>query len=173
MRHLFELDAKDYDPNGTVFRRDSARAVCVRGGYVALVYSARYHYYKFPGGGIEPGETPAQAMMREAMEEAGLVVIPDSVKEYGLVPRREKGDREDIFAQDNLYYLCRAEEELCPACPDAYEAEEGFCLRWMRPGEAIRVNRANTFTDRKRVEAEREARVLECLIAEGLFRENA
>lgn len=34
-------------------------------------------YYVVPGGGIEPGETPHEAAMREAKEETGLTVELD------------------------------------------------------------------------------------------------
>ncbi|MBQ1504533.1 MAG: NUDIX domain-containing protein, partial [Oscillospiraceae bacterium] len=87
MRLLFTIDPKDYDPNGKGFVRDSARAVIVRGGKVAMVHSLKYDYYKFPGGGIEPGETLEDAVIRETREEAGLEVIPESVREFGYVHR--------------------------------------------------------------------------------------
>ena len=45
-------------------------------------------YWEFPGGKIEPGETPAAAAIRECLEETGLVVealfrYPTHVEEYG------------------------------------------------------------------------------------------
>ena len=43
--------------------------------------------YKFPGGGIEKNESNIDALIRETKEEAGLVVIKDSIKEYGYVHR--------------------------------------------------------------------------------------
>ena len=36
--------------------------------------------WEFPGGKIEPGETPAQAAVRECLEETGLVV--EAIGEY-------------------------------------------------------------------------------------------
>ena len=55
MRLLFELDAKDYDLDGKVLVRPSARGIIIKDGKVAMVHSMRYDYYKFPGGGLEPG----------------------------------------------------------------------------------------------------------------------
>lgn len=34
-------------------------------------------YYLFPGGGVEPGETPEDAAVREAYEELGVHVVVD------------------------------------------------------------------------------------------------
>ena len=101
MRLLFTIDTRDYEKNGSVFVRNSARSIILRDGCVAMVYSKRYRYYKFPGGGIEPGETPEEALIRETLEETGLSVLPDSIREYGYVHRVQKGQKEAVFVQDN------------------------------------------------------------------------
>ena len=80
MRLLFELDLHDYAECTRSFVRNSARSIIIRNRKVAMVHSLKYDYYKFPGGGIEAGENPVEAMIRETREEAGLTVIPDSVK---------------------------------------------------------------------------------------------
>ncbi len=171
MRVLFDLDLHDYDPAGKVFRRDSARCICIRDGKIMMVYSKQYDYYKFPGGGIEEGETLEEAMMREAREEAGLVVIPESAAEYGVVPRANKSSEPGIacFRQDNFYFLCRAEEELTETEQDSYEVEEGFTPVWVTPEEVIRTDRDAHLTGNKRVMGAREAGVLELLVKEGYF----
>ena len=48
----------------------------VQDGGVALIKRARagMTYYLFPGGGVEAGETPEQAAIREAREELGVDV---------------------------------------------------------------------------------------------------
>ena len=56
MKRLFEIDLKDYKETDSVFRRPSARAVIIRDDKIALVYSKREKYYKFPGGGIHDDE---------------------------------------------------------------------------------------------------------------------
>ena len=56
MKRLFEIDLKDYKESGNVFRRPSARAIIRKGDKIALLYSKKEKYYKFPGGGIRGGE---------------------------------------------------------------------------------------------------------------------
>lgn len=170
MRLLFAMDNGDYLPGGRVFVRDSARSIIIRGGKVAMVRSRLYDYYKFPGGGIEAGEEPQAAMVRETREEAGLRVLPKSVKPYGLVHRVSESDHPDadIFQQDNYYFLCDAEQAEGQQL-DAYEAEEGFHLTWVVPETAIEVNRFHDHGGKDQTMLEREARVLELLMREGYF----
>ncbi|MHB8285454.1 MAG: NUDIX domain-containing protein [Caulobacteraceae bacterium] len=59
--------------------RPAAFAVAERDGKIALALITRGDvapYYDLPGGAIEAGETPEQAMVREFGEETGLVVRP-------------------------------------------------------------------------------------------------
>ncbi len=166
MRLLFEIDTKDYDPCGKAYVRPSVRGIIIRDGKVAMVHSLKYDYFKFPGGGIEPGESFEQALIREVAEEAGLQVIPQSIREYGLVHRVQKGARADIFVQDNYYYLCDAEAEVCGQHLDDYEADERFTLEFVTPGHAIRTNRCMDHGPKDPVMLEREEKVLKLLVQE-------
>ncbi|MBQ0009779.1 MAG: NUDIX domain-containing protein [Ruminococcus sp.] len=169
MRLLFTMDTKDYDPNGKTFVRPSARGIIVRDGKVAMVHSRKYDYYKFPGGGIENGEDPKTALVREVAEEAGLCVIPSSVREYGLVHRVQKSDLADVFIQDNYYYLCDVETDPIAQNLDDYEAEERFTLEFVTPAHAIRVNREKDHGPKDQIMLEREARVLERMMEEHII----
>lgn len=171
MRIFFNMDKKDYDPNGRAFIRPSVRSIVLRDGKVAMVHSIKYDYYKFPGGGMEPGESRIDTLIRETREEAGLVVIPDTIREFGMVHRVQKsthGKDFDLFIQDNYYYLCQAEPEIRQQELDDYEAEEHFTLEYVRPEDAIATNRFIPHGPKDQVMLEREARVLEILMAEVL-----
>ena len=170
MRLLFTLDRGDYQEGGKVYSRPSARAIVIREGRVAMVHSRKFDHYKFPGGGIEPGESREAALQREAREEAGLVLDPQSVRPYGFVHRIERGDAEPLFLQDNFYYLASAVATV-PQELDGYEAAEGYTLRWVEPGEAIQKNKALTSVYKRKYHTMllREALVLERLQAEGLL----
>ena len=166
MKLLFTIDKKDYAEGGNVYSRPSSRAIIKMQGKIAMCYLTERGYYKFPGGGIEEGETPVQALIREVKEEAGLALIPSSIKEFGYVHRVQKGRIADIFVQDSYYYLASAEEGISAPSLDEYEEELGFVLELVTPEAAIRDNleaEAKLTDPFEKVEAERERRVLELL----------
>lgn len=172
MRLLFEMDMKDYGECTHSFRRDSARSIIISNGKIAMIHSKKYDYYKFPGGGIENGEDPFDAMIRETQEEAGLTVIPETVKEYGYVHRIQRSDNDpsECFIQDNYYYLCDAEDGLVSQNLDEYEKKESYQLEYVEPSLAIQKNRSVKDSPYNRMMFEREARVLEMLISEGMVK---
>ena len=169
MRLLFEIDKRDYEACTHFFSRPSARSIIIQNGKAAMIHSLKYDYYKFPGGGIEKGETPVEAMIRETREESGLTVKPETVREYGYVHRIQKSDKDETecFIQDNFYYLCEAEDEAAGQLLDDYEAGEDYTLEFVDPVAAINKNRSVGQTPYNSMMFEREARVLEMLIAEG------
>ena len=175
MRLLFSLDAKDYDLCTRTRTRNAARSIILRNGKVAMIHSAKYGFYKFPGGGIQAGEDPVDALIRETREESGLVIRPESIREYGYVHRiqRNEHDETECFLQDNFYYLCEAEDQLVSQELDDYEVAEGDELKFVDPNTAIQANLAMK-TDREIQKTtyswlmfEREIRVLELLRSEG------
>ena len=171
MRLLFEMDKKDYDNCTHSFVRNSARSIIIRNGTVAMIHSLKYDYYKFPGGGIERGEDPIDAMIRETREESGLVVKPETIKEYGYVHRVQKSDSDETerFVQDNYYYLCEAEECKVSQDLDEYECKESYTLEFVAPETAIKKNRTVAQTPYNQMMFEREAMVLELLMRVGLL----
>lgn len=171
MRLLFEMDMHDYADCTGIFVRNSARSIIICGKKIAMIHSLKYDYYKFPGGGIEGEESPVDAMMRETREEAGLVVKPETVREYGYVHRIQKSDSDpsECFVQDNFYYLCEAEDEAVSQCLDNYEAAESYALELVDPILAMQKNRNVQGSLYNPKMFEREARVLEMLVSEGLL----
>jgi len=67
--------------------RTRAGIVLIEDNKVALIerHRAGLHYFVFPGGGVDEGESPEQAAIRETMEELGLeVAIKHKVAEVHL-----------------------------------------------------------------------------------------
>ncbi len=133
MKELFRMDRQNYNPEGQVYERPSARGIIVKNGKVLLNHVAKYNCYVFPGGGLEASETPEDALVREIAEETGQVVKPDSIREYGIVIRRQQDskDPDGIFEQKNYYYFCETEDETVPRKPDEHEVLEGETPVWV------------------------------------------
>jgi len=167
MRQLFDMDKKNYNPDGKVFSRPSARAIVVKDQKVLLVYSKKYNYYKFPGGGIKKGESNEAALIREVAEETGYQVIPDLIEEFGYVARKQADsyDKDGIFLQENFYYLCEVEDTVRDIKLDDYEKEEGFTAVWEYPVKASQINRESMDKYEDPDMVMRESKVLELVDA--------
>ncbi len=145
MKQLLKIDLQNYENCDSVFSRPSVRGIILKdNSKIALVYSEKEKYYKFPGGGIHKDEDKKEALIREVREEVGLTVIPESICEFGSVMRRQKSNvsPNTIFEQENFYYMCKTKNRIVDQDLDDYEAEAGFTLRFVSLDEAIRVNSA-------------------------------
>jgi len=96
--------------------RQAVRAVVVKGGNLLVVHRNKFgkEYYTLPGGGIDPGETPEQAMIRELYEETGISVVLDR-----LVIVEEAGDPFGV----QYVYLCTYQSGEPALHPDSEEAQ--------------------------------------------------
>jgi len=142
MKVLAVFDERNYELQWKRLQRSAARAVIVQNGTIALVRSIKEGYYKFPGGGIEQGETHLQALARETLEETGLNIRMDSVGEIGIIREVRKSVFEDavIFDQTSYYYSASVDDTLSPVSLDAYEAESGYTLEWTDIRTAYETN---------------------------------
>jgi len=173
MKELFRMERQDYNPEGKVYTRPSARGIIARDGKILLNYIARYDCYEFPGGGLEPGETPEEALIREIAEETGRVVIPETVEEFGVVVKKQRDsmDPDGIFEQMNYYFFCEVTGETVPRKPDEHELLDGAEPVWVDSLYApIRRNK-KAFARVGEVCIDRERRVMD-LADEELRRRN-
>lgn len=174
MKELFSLDLKNYNPDGPEAVRNSARGIIYKDGKVLLIHSKTKGYYKFPGGGIEKGESNTDALIREVREETGYSVKPESIEEYGFVLRRQKDSYNEngFFSQTNFYYFCEIEDFKAETKLDDYEKEDGFETVWMNPVIASGKNRYEVDTSKTDViMVKRESKVLDLVDLEIRKRE--
>lgn len=134
------LDLKNYEKVDTIFRRSAARAIVKRGNEYLLIHS-KYGDYKFPGGGVEKGESLEDAMIREVQEETGFQVLKETVNFYGKVLERRKGNPDDIMEMDSHYFFGAVKENILDRNLDEYEEEYDYQVIWLPLSEAIAKNK--------------------------------
>lgn len=133
------FDLKDYDERGSVFQRKAVRGI-VKKGEKYLIIHGKYGDHKFPGGGMDEGESLLDTLFREVLEETGYQVKEESVSDYILVHERRKGMFNDCLDMDSWYYFCEVGEEVGERNLDEYEKEYEYEVEWMDLDEVLRKN---------------------------------
>lgn len=117
------LDKSDYSV------RKAARGVLVHDRKIALLNVTKKGYHKLPGGGIEDGEDPEKAFIREIKEETGCdcKIREDYPMNSSIIEWR------DVWKLCQVSYVFFAEVVGTPGSVDFTdsEKEEGFVLEWV------------------------------------------
>jgi len=79
-KETFDADAKQHQSVRVVLLDDK--------NLVAVLYVGRVKFYTLPGGGIEEGETPEQAAIRETLEETGCE--SEIIRILGIIEENSK-----------------------------------------------------------------------------------
>lgn len=121
--------------------RTAVKAVIMQDHKILLMHSNRGDY-KFPGGGVEEGETLPGALIREVAEETGYIHCV--VKEpLGIVVQRHLDVFEDdaFFEMTSHYFQCElTDRERIPQQLEEYESELDMKPKWITLDEAIEGN---------------------------------
>jgi 8-oxo-dGTP pyrophosphatase MutT (NUDIX family) len=143
MQILAEIHhAEGINTQGKTVHRNAVRAVILRGQDLLMVYSANVGDYKFPGGGVDKGETHEQALHREIQEECGMSLLQVGEEicrtvEYDLPMEQEY----DVFKMTSYYYPCEVQDGFGLQKLDDYEVGLGFTPVWIDIKKAIEINK--------------------------------
>jgi len=133
---------------GKTIYRTAVRGVILRGRNLLMIHSSNVGDYKFPGGGVNEGETHAQALSREIQEECGTFLTQmgreiGAVIEYNIPMENDY----DVFKMTSHYYQCDVEDGFGAQKLDGYEKDLGFKPVWIDIENAIQLNKALLHSD--------------------------
>lgn len=113
--------------------RPGAYAILSKGPSVLLTYQGDPHFeYQLPGGGIDLGESPVQALHREVFEETGWRIA--APRKYGVFRRFVFMPEYDLWAEKICHiYLARPAYNVSPPSEPDHEAI------WADPDQAAQV----------------------------------
>jgi 8-oxo-dGTP diphosphatase len=138
---------KDYTVNtNELVWRPAAYAVVLHEGKVLLTKQRGYLF--LPGGGVNLGESPEDAVIREVREETGIIVanprLIDLTSSY--YTWEEKVPNTYTHNQSlRLYYLCDYKGgELSTDGAEPYEMEHGEMPEWLPPDRLDTIKAGGT-----------------------------
>lgn len=141
MKLIALFDEKNYKQRSGIIR-EVVRVIIVKNKRIALVKSLKENHYKFPGGGIEDGESHINTLTRETKEEIGLIIKLNSVKECDFIHEVRKSIySDDAFEQKSYYYFAEVEDEVTSQELSERELDLQYVLEWVVPVVAYNLDK--------------------------------
>ncbi|TDU86818.1 NUDIX domain-containing protein [Kribbella voronezhensis] len=130
------------DLTAPTLERVAVRGVLFRGSQLLLLRS-RHGDYKFPGGGVESGETMTSALQREFVEECGLREVEVGLA-LGLTVEylRAAEPEYEVFKMTSHYFYCSAGVAGAAQELEGYERELELTPEWISVADGLAANRA-------------------------------
>jgi len=162
MELILYYDKSTDDVGDVLIERDAVRGVCLRDDKILLVHLENSGEYKFPGGGVNDGESMVDALHRELLEEAGLSKVK-TIKPIGVALQKQNSKMADgIFYQKSRYYYVHDFEEnsFDEQNLDDYEQDLGLKPKWIDLDEAIEHNKKIMLDENRNPWVDRDTWVL-------------
>jgi 8-oxo-dGTP diphosphatase len=119
----------------TYKNRHAARAVLADPeGRIALLHVQKLGFYKLPGGGLEDGETPSAALVRECLEETGCRITLN--EPFATVEEWRKLHQ---LRQYSSCFLAHTDGHKGEPAFDQGESALDFKLIWLEPTRALQM----------------------------------
>lgn len=121
------------EPGRRYRRRPGAYAVLWRDGQLLVTHQSEpVPEFQLPGGGVDPGESPVQALHREVYEETGWHI--SSPRRLGSFRKFTFMPEYDIWAEKLcMIYFARPVRQVSPP------SERGHAAHWIDPGAAVEL----------------------------------
>ena len=127
-----QLGEKEIPKGMEVIERIAVRGIVWDGNKLLMVQTNKGDY-KFPGGGMDSGESYEETLRREIMEETGYQIISIGEKLGQVIHQRvDTYDVSKFFCMKSIYYECtvnmgnRGKQKL-----DDYENEQEFTPKFV------------------------------------------
>ncbi|NSW53274.1 MAG: NUDIX domain-containing protein [Anaerolineae bacterium] len=128
---------------GRVIDRQAVRAIILKDNQLLMLHSAVNGDYFLGGGGVEPGESHADALRREVREELGAE-LTEIGSAFGRVVEWQVALEPgyEFMRYTSYHYFCRVIEGVYPQQLENYEHRLQMAPVWADVDHAIAVNAA-------------------------------
>ena len=139
MAHIKVITDNDFGLNSKKLNdpkiRYGARGIIERvDGKIAILNKKAKNEYKLPGGGVEIGETPKTAFIREALEETGCNI--KIIRELGTIEEKRSLDN---FKQISYIFVGKVTKDTKKLNLTQKEKDEGAQVLWVSKETALEL----------------------------------
>ena len=142
-----DFEGKPHEVSVTALKwRPSAYGIIIKDNNLLLL--RQINGYDLPGGGVEFGETPEEAVVREIKEETGMVATHPRLLGIATSFYLAYGTSYKYYQGVMMYYLCDyADGELSTAGFDEAEQQYAEAPEWLslEKIDKIRIGSSNDF----------------------------